>query len=112
VGDNADNCDADANADQADLDADGEGDACDADVDGDGVPNAADNAPRDPNADQQDLDQDGIGDVIDTKVLPLTAEMCKKEGFKRFYDGSARFKNQGDCVSFVATGGKNLPAGP
>jgi hypothetical protein len=22
------------------------------------------------------------------------------------------FKNQGDCVSFVATGGKNSPSGP
>jgi hypothetical protein len=25
-------------------------------------------------------------------------------------DGSSRFKNQGDCASFVATAGKNLPA--
>jgi len=111
VGDRADNCKIVANAGQADLDADGRGDACDDDVDGDGVTNGIDNAPRDPNADQLDLDQDGLGDVIDTRVLPMSAEMCKKDAFKRFYDGAARFKNQGDCVSFVATGGKNLPAG-
>lgn len=111
VGDRADNCTTDPNTNQADLDNDGRGDACDADIDGDGIPNTTDNAPRDANADQQDLDGDGIGDVIDPKVLPRTADACKKDGWKRYYDGAARFKNQGDCVSFVATGGKNLPAG-
>ena len=111
TGDNADNCKTTANADQADLDADGEGDACDEDVDGDGVDNGDDNAPRDANADQADLDEDGIGDVIDTRVLPLDADMCKREGFRRFHDGSGRFKNQGDCVSYVATGERNLLAG-
>ena len=111
IGDGADNCKTNANADQADLDSDGKGDACDADDDGDGVNDDTDNAPRTPNADQQDLDDDGVGDVIDRKVLPLNADMCKREGFKRFYDGTAGFKNQGDCVSFVATGGRNLLAG-
>ncbi len=111
VNDGTDNCPSDANADQADLDGDKEGDACDGDIDGDGVANDTDNAPRDANADQQDLDEDGIGDVIDTNVLPLNSAMCKKEGWKRYYDGSARFKNQGDCVAFVATGERNLPAG-
>ena len=32
---------------------------------------------------------------------------CKNGGWRAF----GVFKNQGDCVSFVATGGKNLPAG-
>jgi hypothetical protein len=109
--DSVDNCPNVANPGQADLDGDHIGDACDPDIDGDGIANGSDNAPRVPNADQQDLDGDGIGDVIDTKVLPRNADMCKKDGWKRFYDGSTRFKNQGDCVSFVATGGKNLPAG-
>jgi len=111
VGDVKDNCRTTLNANQADLDRDGKGDACDSDVDGDGIANDVDNAPRTPNADQQDLDGDGIGDVIDTKVLPRSADACKKDGWKSYYDGSLRFKNQGDCVSFVATGGKNLPAG-
>lgn len=111
VGDGRDNCRTTANADQADLDRDGKGDACDLDIDGDGVANAVDNAPRTPNADQQDLDGDGIGDVIDTTVLPLTGDACKKDGWKRYYDGKAKFKNQGDCVSYVATKNRNLLAG-
>ena len=39
VGDNADNCVNDANADQANLDGDALGDACDPDMDGDGIAN-------------------------------------------------------------------------
>jgi hypothetical protein len=104
--DGGDNCPTTSNADQADLDSDGTGDACDDDLDGDGVPNSVDNAPRTPNADQQDLDRDGIGDVIDPTVLPLSADMCKKGGYVRFYDGDATFKNQGDCVSSVASKNK------
>lgn len=38
---------------------------------------------------------------------PPTKDQCKKDGWKSF----GIFKNQGDCVSFVVTGGKNLPAG-
>ena len=107
-----DNCPNDSNASQADNDADGQGDACDPDDDNDGVPDSSDNAPLNYNPDQQDLDNDGIGDVIDHTVLPINKDQCKNDGWKRFYDGSVKFKNQGDCVSFVATGGKNLPAGP
>jgi hypothetical protein len=40
--------------------------------------------------------------------LPTSKEQCKKGGWRSF----GVFKNQGDCVSFVATGGKNPPAGP
>ncbi len=36
--------------------------------------------------------------------LPTTKEQCKKGGFEKF-----GFENQGDCVSFVATKGKNEP---
>jgi hypothetical protein len=41
------------------------------------------------------------------KELPTTKDQCKKGGWMDF----GVFKNQGDCVSFVATGGKNPPAG-
>jgi hypothetical protein len=43
---------------------------------------------------------------FNANVLPLTADDCKKGGWMDF----GVFKNQGDCVSFVATGGKNPPA--
>ena len=39
--------------------------------------------------------------------LPSTKDECKDGGWATF----GVFKNQGDCVSFVATGGKNPPAG-
>lgn len=38
--------------------------------------------------------------------MPTTKDQCKKDGWQSF----GIFKNQGDCVSFVATGGKNGPA--
>jgi len=37
----------------------------------------------------------------------LTKEQCFNGGWQKF----TVFKNQGDCVSFVATKGKNLPTG-
>lgn len=40
------------------------------------------------------------------QCLPTTAEQCKDGGFMNF---GGRFKNQGDCVSFVKTNGKNEP---
>ncbi|MBI3636007.1 MAG: hypothetical protein HY216_07300 [Candidatus Rokubacteria bacterium] len=42
-----------------------------------------------------------------TPPLPTSADQCKNGGWRAF----GVFKNQGDCVSFVATGGKNPPAG-
>jgi hypothetical protein len=39
-------------------------------------------------------------------VLPTTAAQCRSGGWKTF----GVFKNQGDCVSFVATKGRNPPA--
>ena len=38
--------------------------------------------------------------------LPMSKDQCKGAGWQSF----GVFKNQGDCVSFVATGGKNPPA--
>jgi hypothetical protein len=39
--------------------------------------------------------------------LPTRKEDCKNGGWKRY----GVFRNQGDCVSYVATGGKNPPSG-
>ncbi len=40
-------------------------------------------------------------------IYPTDVTQCKKEGWKMF----GIFKNQGDCVSYIATGGTNLPTG-
>jgi hypothetical protein len=39
---------------------------------------------------------------------PTDKDQCKNGGWQAF----GVFKSQGDCVSFVATGGKNPPSGP
>jgi hypothetical protein len=48
------------------------------------------------------------GDIVvaDVPPLPASTEQCKNGGWVQF-----GFKNEGGCVSFVATGGKNPPAG-
>ena len=45
--------------------------------------------------------------VTDVRPLPTTKDQCKNGGWRSF----GVFKNQGNCVSFIATGGKNRPAG-
>jgi hypothetical protein len=45
--------------------------------------------------------------VTDTRPFPTTKDQCKNGSWKSY----GVFKNQGDCVSFVATGGKHPPAG-
>jgi hypothetical protein len=49
------------------------------------------------------------GDITihDAPPLPTSKDQCKNDGWRNF----PGFKNQGDCVSFVATGGKNPPGG-
>ena len=54
-----------------------------------------------------DLEFSGDLVVVDGRALPTSKDECKKGGWQSF----GVFKNQGDCVSFVATGGKNSPAG-
>lgn len=44
--------------------------------------------------------------VVGSPTSPLSKDDCKKGGWKTY----GVFKNQGDCVSFVATGGRNKPA--
>ena len=41
---------------------------------------------------------------------PTSADQCKNGGWQNY--AWLAFKNQGDCVSFVATNGKNAPNGP
>jgi hypothetical protein len=44
--------------------------------------------------------------IVDAAPLPASKDECKNGGWQTF----GVFKNQGDCVSFVATKGKNPPA--
>jgi hypothetical protein len=39
------------------------------------------------------------------QILPTTKDDCKGGGWENF----GVFKNQGDCVSYVATNGSNQP---
>ncbi len=67
------------------------------DTDGDGVADSNDNCPETPNPDQADFDHDGVGDVCDA---PANTDECKNDGWTRFIYPK-RFKNQGECNSFV-----------
>ena len=42
-------------------------------------------------------------------VPPTSKDQCKNGGWQSFNEPA--FKNQGDCVSYVATGGKNSGSG-
>lgn len=62
-------------------------------------------------------DTGGNGFLIDNLTLtsltfvgpPTTKDQCKKNGWMTF--NNPTFKNQGDCVSYVATGGRNSASG-
>lgn len=71
-----------------------------ADTDGDGVPDEVDNCPATRNSLQGDWDGDGIGDACDP---PANKDQCKNGGWRNF-TFPRKFRNQGDCVSFVNTG--------
>jgi hypothetical protein len=50
--------------------------------------------------------------VLDTIFVPRSTEDCKKGGWRYLTDDrGVPFKNQGDCVSYVATRGRNKAAG-
>jgi hypothetical protein len=46
--------------------------------------------------------------IKSVRLLPTSKDQCKNGGWRDF---GGTFKNQGDCVSFVATHGRNQPAG-
>jgi hypothetical protein len=48
----------------------------------------------------------GRATVFDAPVLPTSKDQCKDGGWRNF---GSTFKNQGDCVNFVATHGKSPP---
>ena len=96
VPDDKDNCPGNANADQVDTDGDDLGDACDADEDGDGVP------------DGSDACQTQGGEARNGCRLPTSKAQCKKDGWRNY---GTTFKNEGDCVNFVATKGARQPNG-
>jgi hypothetical protein len=58
------------------------------------------------------LEQERVdsGDIVvtDAPPFPTSKEQCKDGGWRTF----GVFKNQGDCVSFVASKGNNPPASP
>jgi hypothetical protein len=45
--------------------------------------------------------------VTDAPPSPTTKDQCKNGGWRTY----GVFKNQGECISFIATGGKNQPGG-
>lgn len=120
VFDEADNCPATANTDQANNDGDDEGDVCDFDDDNDGVGDEAveteegktlaDNCPVTANEDQLDSDADGTGDACDNTpngdpppppppsggggVPPQCANGSDDDA-----DGKADYPNDGGCES-------------
>jgi hypothetical protein len=112
--DDTDNCVDLANPDQADTDNDGIGNACEADTDNDGTPDDTDNCVDLANPDQADDDNDGIGNACEAPPVPTpsTTDQCKKDGWRTRTDHfGTPFKNQGDCVSYVVTDGRNLADG-
>jgi Protein of unknown function, DUF642. len=53
-----------------------------------------------------------IDSVVITETVPTKSD-CKDAGWQAMIDNAGNhFKNQGDCVSYFATGGKNLGALP
>jgi choice-of-anchor C domain-containing protein len=53
-----------------------------------------------------------IDNVVITEAVPTKSD-CKDGGWQAMIDNAGNhFKNQGDCVSYFATGGKNLGALP
>ena len=71
------------------------------------MPEPPQSCPPPPSTNEGSLAVEGDVDIHDAPVLPTSKDQCKNGGWRTF----PGFKNQGDCVSFVATGGKNPPGG-
>ncbi len=58
------------------------------------------------------IDNISVNDqVIGGPTSQQSKELCKKGGWMTMTASGSAFKNQGDCVSYFATGGKNPPSG-
>jgi predicted NUDIX family NTP pyrophosphohydrolase len=66
------------------------------------------NGDSDPDLAVANSGSDNVSVLLNTteRAMPTTKDQCKKGGA---FEHSPLFKNQGDCVSLVATGGKNPP---
>ncbi len=62
---------------------------------------------EDPGSPHEYVDDVALTLVPSLPSLPTAKQQCMNGGWKAF----SGFKNQGDCVSYVATGGRNQPAG-
>jgi hypothetical protein len=60
-------------------------------------------------ADLSNITVNGVLQEPAAAATPTSKDQCKDGGWQTFTDPS--FKNQGDCVSYVATHGKNAPSG-
>jgi hypothetical protein len=61
-------------------------------------------------------ESDSVGTYVDavsvTARAAATKDECKSDGWRDLVDAAGNaFQNQGDCVSFVATDGRNVAAG-
>jgi hypothetical protein len=64
--------------------------------------------PYDPSIQELQIPLNLAQRVLGESVLPTSKEQCKNGGWRTY----GVFKNQGDCMSFVATKGKSPPASP
>jgi hypothetical protein len=55
-----------------------------------------------------DLNESAHLRSVGSPPAPTSKDQCKNTGWRNL----TQFKNQGDCTSFVASGGKNPPGGP
>ena len=107
IQDDADNCPARGNPDQADADGDGIGDACE-DVDSDTVGDSTDTCPTIADSTNADADGDGLGDACDPEAGPTTAPGAPNEESP----GAAPGEDAAGCsiTRFATDGAPTFPA--
>ena len=110
VGDNADNCINDANADQANLDGDALGDVCDPDMDGDGVFNVVELRFGGNETDNTDASVSQNNIVTFSETAPADSDL---DGVPDDYEtaaGGDTTSSTFESVLAMLTTNKNVPA--